>query len=80
MDGAKLLNCKSLNGGRDRTRTCDLLRVLIEDISKRSICSLGFQQPGASAFARPTSSEGSTQTGYDTVLIRPYLFVPAHKP
>ena len=27
MDGAKFLNCNSLNGGRDRTRTCDLLRV-----------------------------------------------------
>ena len=27
MDGAKFLNCKSLDGGRDRTRTCDLLRV-----------------------------------------------------
>ena len=27
MDGTKFLNCNSLNGGRDRTRTCDLLRV-----------------------------------------------------
>ena len=27
MDGAKFLNCNMLNGGRDRTRTCDLLRV-----------------------------------------------------
>ena len=27
MDGAKFLNFNSLNGGRDRTRTCDLLRV-----------------------------------------------------
>jgi hypothetical protein len=27
MDVAKFLNCNSLNGGRDRTRTCDLLRV-----------------------------------------------------
>ena len=29
MDGAKFLNCNSLNGGRDRTRTCDLLRVKV---------------------------------------------------
>jgi hypothetical protein len=27
MDRAKFLNWHDLNGGRDRTRTCDLLRV-----------------------------------------------------
>jgi hypothetical protein len=38
VDGAKFLNCKNLNGGRDRTRTCDLLRVKqsVEPLSCRS--------------------------------------------
>src|SRR5215831_5617978 len=38
----------------------------IEDLSIPSICSYGFQQFGASAFAQPTSPEGSIRP----VLIR----------
>ena len=55
MDGAKFLNCSNLNGGRDRTRTCDLLRVRNSGSSILSICSYSFQQFGASAFAQLTS-------------------------
>ena len=65
-----------MNGGRDRTRTCDLLRVNNRGSFHAFYLPLGFQKLGASAFAQPTSSEGSTET----VMIR-RLFAPtAGKP
>jgi hypothetical protein len=62
------------DGGRDRTRTCDLLRV--KPVAGFflalffSILSFGFQQLGEPALRSTDNPNDLNRWGFDTVLIR----------